>query len=399
MVANAMVSVIDRAEIKKHHKDKWGNLHVTATVVKPGVYSYRQLDGSIRRELKHPDEIFAPAHMASVQASVVTDEHLPGGAAVVPENNSQHNAGNVTSKVVREDDELMADLIIRDAALIAAIEAREKTEVSLGLDCWYDKTPGVWFGEPYDVIQRGMVSNQVTVTRQARVHGSALHLDSVVMVPDADSKGQTMATMQLPIGGATVEVETGAGSVINAHLATLDSQLQIGTTALTEMTAARDTLQAKFDTATDELEKQKKLVTDSVVDIPKMVNARNKLMTDAAVLLDKEALLKVQDSTDAEVRAAACEAHKVNLKDDKGQPQSEIYLLARFDGLVETNRDKTAQNNAVTVLGVVGTDPKQTTPGQEGEKTPQQRIAAALTRTDSLFKSNAGGLRHGGGAQ
>ena len=192
----------------KARVDKWGFLHVDATVCKPGVYPYRQPNGAIRMELKPETEVFHADHIASVQDSAITAEHPTGGRAVTPGNAKDLTAGQAGTNVRRQGNNLVAKLKITDAGLIADINNRNRVEVSLGLDCRIDHTPGVWNNKKYDVVQRGMTTNHIAITRKARISGAALHLDSddAEMVTDEDDN---MTTMNIQLGNSTVTVESG----------------------------------------------------------------------------------------------------------------------------------------------------------------------------------------------
>jgi len=400
MTVPQRVMRFDRAPIGKAHRDEWGNLVVPATLGKPGVFKYRQPDGSIRRELKHPDELFAKSHLDSIRKSVVTNEHLPGQKAVTPLNQNA-NAGNIASEVKVVDNELFVDeLVVRNPGLIADIESGRKGEISLGLDCWIDHTPGIWRGVngdedgvPYDVIQRGMIANQASVTTKARVPGSRLHVDSAEMVTDSTHEDKNdMTTMTLQINGAGVPVEVAAGSVIKTHLDKLDSAISDKDTLIATLTAERDTMKAERDTAVEGLAAQKKLTADAQdIDIPKLVKARNKLMTRASGLLDEKTFLTVADSDDEDVRKACLDAHKVEY-----EGESADYIRARFDGLQVTVADSNKSSFINGVLGTQNVDPsappKQTQ--EVATLTGQERIKRALT-ADSACLKNTGGIRVG----
>jgi hypothetical protein len=345
--------------------------------------------------------------MASVRSAIVTSEHPPGKQAVTPQNARTLQAGSAGSAPERTPDHtLETDIKITDEALISAVERREKTQTSLGLDAWIDKTPGVWRGidghappEPYDVIQRGMITNHIAVTKKARIPGANLHLDSddgvMVADPESNPTETNMPTTTLKIGDSSVEVDSGSGAVIQAHLARIDSKLATATTQITALTSERDTLQGKLDGALGDLEKQKKLVTDAQnIDIPSLVAARNKLMGEAARVMDAEGLAKVDSATDMDVRKAACKAHGISLADpdDPKKTRSDEYVTARFDSLVESAERTPAQSFAAQVAGT------SAVPGPQ-DSGPQARIATALTNIDSLHTQNLGGLRSAGGAQ
>ncbi len=379
--------------LRSPRKDKWGNLLVDSIVVKPGVYSYRQNDGSIRRELKHPDEIFAPAHMESVRHAAVTDEHLPNRAPVTPDNAHEAMKGHAIGVERTDADEMLVPLKITDSGLIATLERRVKKGVSLGLDCWFDATPGVWNGEEYHGVQRGMITNQISATGHPRIGGAGMRLDSLesddaIMVDDPPQEEEHMTKMQLTIGDSTVEVETGAGSVIQARLAKLDSELESVREEARAAIKLKDETLAKLDTANDELEKKKGLTVDAD-DIPRLFKERSELIEGAKLLLDSKGLEAVDDASDMDVRRAACEAHGVKVGTaDEGK--NDDYVCARFDSLVELKRSDNGDKLDRAVAGVTPLHPSKT----DGAVEPKQNdLATRLAAIDSRHKEAVGGMR------
>lgn len=378
--------------------DAWGFLHVDAVVCSPGVYPYLQRDGSTRRELKLPEEIFSERHMQSVRDAVVTDEHLPGKAAVTPHNAREFGRGH-SMGAEKADGNLIAPLKITDAELIQSIERREKRGVSLGLDCWFDAKPGIWKGEdgngpeqPYHGIQRGMVTNQISITRNARIEAAELCLDSddavMVVDPPAPKKREnTMSTMRIKVGDSDFEVDSGAGSVIQARLTVLDSLLTESKAEIAAQQANLDTLQAQLDTALEAAKEQKSLTVDSAT-IPVLFKARRTLLEGAAVLLDPKQLAAVDEASDLDVKRAACEAHKIDL-----DGKSDDYITARFEALVETKRDSATDTLAASVAGVTAVHPENV--NKEEVSDIQKRIDKALKVTDSRHTQNFGGIARG----
>lgn len=369
------------AEFRKAPRlDRWGNMIVDAIVVKPGVYSYHQPDGSIRREFKPPEEIYAPSHMESVRSAVITDGHLPGNGAVTPGNFSAFSRGYAMS-ASRTDAGLLTSMKVTASDLIAKLERKEIRGVSLGLDVTYDPTPGVWQGQRYDGVQRGMMTNQISATTVPRVGGAEMRLDSTdaIMVdemPPEPKEEQMTIPMKLTIGDSIVEVETGAGAVIQARLKVLDSELDSAKSQITSLTGERDGLQAKLDTAGEELEKAKKLTVDSK-DIPALFAARRTLLDGAAVLLDEEGLKAVDSLPDMDVMRKACEAGKIDL-----EGKSDEYVSARFDALVEARRDTNANSLAAAVANVTSIHGGQ----GDGKKTPRERVAEARASRNNAWK-------------
>jgi hypothetical protein len=55
-----------------------GYIRADAIVTRVGVLTYRNKDGTLRRELRHPDDVFSAESLASLKLIPVTNEHPPG---------------------------------------------------------------------------------------------------------------------------------------------------------------------------------------------------------------------------------------------------------------------------------------------------------------------------------
>lgn len=162
-----------------------GGLRIPAYATRTGVFDYLQPDGSVRREYRPPEEVFADGSLASLRHAPVTDKHPEeNGARVVitPENYRTYARGHVAEDVHADGDFVASTLLIQDADLIEKIEAGERRELSCGYTCDLDYTPGMTEkGEAYDVIQRKISHNHVALGPQGwgRAGGAVqLRLDS-----------------------------------------------------------------------------------------------------------------------------------------------------------------------------------------------------------------------------
>lgn len=128
-----------------------------------------QLDGDPERVVKVyrlPDDVFTPAALASYEGKDVTNGHPP--EMLTAENQSAYSRGHV-EHVRREGDNTVADLIIKDPALVADVENGVLREVSCGYNCQF---------EPYldGYKQTHIIGNHVAVVPRGRAgHDVAIH--------------------------------------------------------------------------------------------------------------------------------------------------------------------------------------------------------------------------------
>lgn len=131
-------------------------------LTRTGVFSYVLGDGTTRREYRPPEEVFAPASLASYAGATVTDGHP---AEFVDATNWRTVAvGHVPAPGIQDGIHVVAPIVIQDAAMLAMVDSGDRTEISNGYLADLDPTPGVSpEGEPYDAIQRGIVINHVAL--------------------------------------------------------------------------------------------------------------------------------------------------------------------------------------------------------------------------------------------
>lgn len=141
-------------------KDGRGFAVVPARVTRTGVFEYKRADGSTVRELRHPDDVFAPDHIASVEQAPVTIGHP--AEHVSPSNVRALEVG-VARDARRDGNFVAATLSVRDAAAIAKVERGELRELSLGYQLYIDRTPGVYEGARYDQRQIGLRVNHIAL--------------------------------------------------------------------------------------------------------------------------------------------------------------------------------------------------------------------------------------------
>lgn len=160
-----------------------GFLQVPTTVGRVGVLVYRQPDGSERRELRHPDEVFHADSLATLASAVVTNDHPPRSAPdygfVTSENSKRLSIGHNKNDAHQNDRHLDMTLVITDGDAIRQLTGGNKRQISPGYTTDLDFTPGVYNGERYDAIQRNIQYNHIAVVQRGRAGESVrLHLDS-----------------------------------------------------------------------------------------------------------------------------------------------------------------------------------------------------------------------------
>lgn len=151
-----------------------------------GIFEYKNPDGSIRRELRLPEEVFAPESLASYKGKPVILTHEAG--MIDSDNVQQEQIGTILSEGTQDGDNVRAQIIIHDARKLDY----GLRELSLGYSLDLEETPGEWQGQPYDAIQRNIRVNHLALVEKARAGDSArLNIDGEDT--QAEKGGNTMS--------------------------------------------------------------------------------------------------------------------------------------------------------------------------------------------------------------
>lgn len=167
-----MVRRFDAGELSKPVKLDNGWLRLDGTLTRVGVFDYRQHDGSVRRELRLPDEVFHEDALTSFELVPVTIDHPP--EILDSKNTSRFQKGTV-SKIRRDGANLVGTILLTDQSAVDQALKGGRKQLSCGYHCDLDETPGVTSGIPgvadgtrYDAIQRNVRGNHLALVHRAR---------------------------------------------------------------------------------------------------------------------------------------------------------------------------------------------------------------------------------------
>lgn len=143
-------------------------------VTSTGIFEYMNPDGSMRRELRLPEDVFAPESLKTYRGKPIIITHDAG--YVDKDNVEEEQIGTILSEGYQDSDDVRAEIIIHDTDAMKECGLRE---LSLGYNLRLEETPGVWNGQPYDAIQRDIVINHLALVGSARAGEQArLNIDA-----------------------------------------------------------------------------------------------------------------------------------------------------------------------------------------------------------------------------
>lgn len=165
---------LDSIPLSKAYFTPEGYLRDKPILTTTGIFEYINPDGTVRRELRLPEEVFAPESLETYKGKPVIITHDAG--LVDKDNVHEEQIGTVLTNGYRDGNDVRAEIIIHDTEEMKECGLKE---LSLGYNLDLDETPGVWEGEPYDAIQRNIRINHLALVREARAGETArLNIDS-----------------------------------------------------------------------------------------------------------------------------------------------------------------------------------------------------------------------------
>ena len=107
-----------------------------------GIFEYKNEDGSMRRELRLPEDVFNEKSLKSYKGKPIIITHDAG--EVSKDNVRREQIGTIMSEGYQDGDSVRCEIIIHDTN---ALKRCGLKELSLGYSLDTEETPGVWRGE------------------------------------------------------------------------------------------------------------------------------------------------------------------------------------------------------------------------------------------------------------
>jgi hypothetical protein len=383
----------DVGELKATKLDN-GYLVADARITRVGVFDYMNPDGTRRRELRMPEEVFKADALASFHMMPLTNQHPP--EALDAKNTRKYQVGTVGE--VRADGAFVsAKLLVTDEDAIAAAE-KGRRELSCGYSCDLEARGGVTQGIAgvqdglrYDAVQRNIRGNHVALVNRGRAGSEvSMRLDSTdaVMLQVEESKQEPPGDHRMKtvkIDGVDFEVSEQAYQAFTKALAKSDAD---GESLIRERDEAVEKLskeKARADKAEEDLAKEQKLRADSAspATIAKIVRARVELVQTSEKILGEKHGLKLDEMSDDEVRKAVVLKVSPEAK-AKVEAGDATYLAARFDAAVEGVKVETKEDGLAAVRSI------RPIPGREERKDSGDARKAMLERNMKLGRDAIG---------
>lgn len=301
---------IDRTSISDQ-----GYLTADAYPTRAGIFLYMNADGTMRRELRPPEEVFKAASIATLANLAMTRDHPM--QPLNQKNTREHAVGFSGQMPMQAEDKvhLSTKITVFDEASIQDVVSGTRQELSCGYFCDVEFTPGVWNGLQYDAIQKNIRYNHIALVNRgragptAKVKLDAMRLDAqadvAFMVTDEEreknsgegakdrvvsphkdqgNKKDEEKIMPVKITIDTIECEVADAATAQMIKAKID--------AVTKMTADLDASKKEIETLTGKMDA---LVADSKKKDDEIAGLKSSKLSDKEILAKADALTKVRD--------------------------------------------------------------------------------------------------------
>lgn len=326
----------DRGQIKSKHLTDEGFLKVDAIVTRTGVFKYRNADGSVRNELRHPDDVLKNDSLKSMELIPITLLH-PKERVVDASNARKLMRGAVGQTITHDGNKIKANIVVTDQEAIEAIEDGVQ-EVSLGYSVNLVDEAGDFNGERFDSRQTDIKYNHLALVPKGRAgvakvildgeDAEQYHEDFNKPNPQTEKESHKMKTTKLILDGIDYDVAPEvAREIEKLNKAKADAAAE-----LEGLKAESSELQTKFDAAIKEVEDLKKV--DHSETIQKAVQGRIALISSALKHLDGEEAKEIELKGDSEIKIAVIKKYSPDVNLDDAKPE---YIDARFDLALEND--------------------------------------------------------------
>ena len=240
----------DRAEFKAK-KTAEGYIDDIPIITRAGVFEYREPDGSVIRELRHPDDVFKADSLETLKGQIITVGHVK--QAVDSKTAKQVGVGMVLTKGWRDDaeqDKLRAEIRVFDPT---AVEQAGLKELSCGYSCVVIPESGIYEGQPYDRRQTEIKYNHLAIVGKGRAGVAKFNMDAAENYGNENDITKGILTMSNNLvsirldSGIAYETQPEVAAAYEALKADHADVIKTKSTLEAERDSLKAELQAKAD--------------------------------------------------------------------------------------------------------------------------------------------------------
>lgn len=379
----------DSATLKARFDDN-GYMHDEPVVARVGILNYRNADGTPRRELRLPEDVFRADSLEAFAGMPITIGHR---AMINPKNYKAHGVGTCLGSGRQDEGLLRVGVVVHDHDAIEQAKAKKIAGLSVGYNIDYEPRAGHWnektgevkfddergdektelFGKEwqrFDGLQRNIRPNHLALVRSGRAGTIArLNLDGdedLDYDPDETHNPVKNMTLIRLDSGAEVEVDQAVADTLNTARTALQTEKQRADSAEAEQVK----LNATVGALKDQIEGHAAAIEQARLDAAEQIKQRASLVASA----EKFGVKATEDMTDEAIKKAVVGKHfpKVNL-----DALDEVNLNTRFDIALEFEPSPMHKQRS-TLLGL-NAQRVDNSEGGSAEEARQRMIEKQLT--------------------
>lgn len=261
------VTRFDSIKMPRVRKTKGGFIRGESIATRAGVFIYRNANGSIQKELRHPNEVFHEDSLETLEMLPVTLDHPK--EFVDASNAHKYDIGSTGENYRIEGDHIAVTLIIKHQDAIDAINDG-KHEISMGYYAELIADKGIYNGEEYDFRQTNIRYNHLAIVDKGRAGSIArLKFDSAAELIAVEVSTSDSNINSDSIGG--VNTQQSANTISNYND---DSINNIPTSTIQE----EDTKPMKEKEETKNMDSNTQFKLDALDAENKQVKTENELL-------------------------------------------------------------------------------------------------------------------------
>lgn len=352
-----------------------GYIRAKAIVTRAGVFSYQNADGTVRKELRIPDEVFHSDALSSMKMIPVTNGH-PNEKLVTAKNSKRLAVGFTGDVVEQSGNYVLANLVITDEDAVRAVKEHGRRELSLGYTVDLVPESGHYDGEDYDYKQTNIRYNHLALVDTARAGSAArIHLDEADAVQITGVREMAKRKIKIDAMEYMVEPEiadffestrekdenwTEERDRLERNIKNLRDELERVRNELNQQEDELERVRAERDgMKSEDMDKMDKQPKMDAADFSKAVAQRVQLLKTASGYLDAETLSRMDSASDLDIKKEVIRSAKKNISLDG---KSDVYAETLFDVIVSERTTSVNTSNVRsgnTTTNIDAADPDQ----------------------------------------
>lgn len=353
-------------------EDNNGFLKGDGIVTRTGVFTYVNADGTLRRELRHPDDVLRIDSLKTMKMIPITNNHPAD--LVNPQNAQELTIGFVGENIRPDGSHVAAPVSITVGSAIEEVHAG-KRQLSLGYTVDVIEEAGEYDGISYQYRQTNIRYNHLALVNKARAgdkaklkfdgfnldEGDAILCTDEIKDDDNSSKNKQKPKQEVDVMSKTSNFNIdgisydAAPEVVNfinklqSKHDTIEGELNTKLDEVDKLNEKVTTLTANLDDANSKIKKLEN--TDHSESVNKAVKERVDIMQIAEKVVDTKKN-NLDEMSNEEIMKAVIVSQDSDAKfDGIDEDQLSIYIKARYDSAVsvigkkKVNKQKQTVNN------------------------------------------------------